>query len=104
MNFCKRRYQLILRYLYTEVKKRRGEISLHKHFKIRLVATCHLQTCSKLLKKLTRSLWITSFDNQLATSLLTNFQQTCRQQAVASWYQLVDNKSVARLLTTSTNL
>ena len=71
MNFCKRRYQLILRYLYTEVKKRRGEISLHKHFKIRLVATCHLQTCSNLLKQLAASLWITSFDNQLATSLLT---------------------------------
>ena len=32
MNFCKRSYQAILRYLYTEVKKRRGEISLHKHF------------------------------------------------------------------------
>ena len=34
MNFCKRSYQPILRYLYTEVKKRRGEISLHKHFNI----------------------------------------------------------------------
>ena len=33
MNFCKRSYQLIFRYLYTEVTKRRGEISLHKHFK-----------------------------------------------------------------------
>ena len=33
MNFCKRSYQPILSYLYTEVKKRRGEISLHKHFK-----------------------------------------------------------------------
>ena len=33
MNFCKRSYQPILRYFYTEVKKRRGEISLHKHFK-----------------------------------------------------------------------
>ena len=32
MNFCKRSYQPILRYLYTEVIKRRGEISLHKHF------------------------------------------------------------------------
>ena len=34
MNFCKRSYQPILRYLYTKVKKRRGEISLHKHFKL----------------------------------------------------------------------
>ena len=33
MNFCKRNYQPILRYLYAEVTKRRGEISLHKHFK-----------------------------------------------------------------------
>ena len=32
MNFCKRSYQPILRYLYTETKKRGGEISLHKHF------------------------------------------------------------------------
>ena len=33
MNFCKRSYQPILHYRYTEVKKRRSEISLHKHFK-----------------------------------------------------------------------
>ena len=34
MNFCKRTYQPILRYLiYTETIKRGGEISLHKHFK-----------------------------------------------------------------------
>ena len=32
MNFCKRSYQPILRYLYSEVKKHRREISLHKHF------------------------------------------------------------------------
>ena len=30
--FCYRSYQPILRYLYTEVTKRRGEISLPKHF------------------------------------------------------------------------
>ena len=34
MNFSKRSYQPILRYLYTEVKKLWGEISLHKHFKV----------------------------------------------------------------------
>ena len=34
LNSHERSYQPILRYLYTEVKKRRGEISLHKHFKI----------------------------------------------------------------------
>ena len=33
MNFCKGIYQPILRYLYTEIIKRGGEISLHKHFK-----------------------------------------------------------------------
>ena len=33
MNFCKRSYQPILRYIYTETIKRGGEISLHKHFK-----------------------------------------------------------------------
>ena len=33
MNFYKRSYQPILRYLYTEAIKRQGEISLHKHFK-----------------------------------------------------------------------
>ena len=33
MNFRKRSYQPILRYLYTETIKRGGELSLHKHFK-----------------------------------------------------------------------
>ena len=33
MNFYKRSYQPILRYLYTETIKRGGKISLHKHFK-----------------------------------------------------------------------
>ena len=32
MNFCKRSYQPILRYLYTETIKRSGKISLHKPF------------------------------------------------------------------------
>ena len=34
MNFGKRSYQPILRYLYTETIKRGGEISLHKHFNL----------------------------------------------------------------------
>ena len=33
MNFYKRSYQPILRYLYIEAVKRQDEISLHKHFK-----------------------------------------------------------------------
>ena len=45
-----------------------------------LVATCHLQTCYNLLKQLAKSPLITSFDNQLATSLLT----TCNRLVVTS--------------------
>ena len=33
MNQLKKSYQHILRYLYSETIKHRGEISLHKHFK-----------------------------------------------------------------------
>ena len=32
LNFCKRSYQPIFRYFYAETIKRRGKISLHKHF------------------------------------------------------------------------
>ena len=42
--------------------------------------SCHFQTSYNLLKQLAASLWITSFDNQLATILLT------------SWNRLVVNK------------
>ena len=45
--------------------------SCDKSVKIRIAATCHLQTGYNLLKQLAASLWIPSFDNQLATSLLT---------------------------------
>ena len=75
--------------------------SCNKSVKIRLIATCHLQTCYNLLKQLAASKWITSFDNQLATiKSADKLPQTFRQQAVAShansfWYRLVDNKSVA---------
>ena len=34
MNFCKRSYQPILRYFYTETIKHRGEISLHRQFEL----------------------------------------------------------------------
>ena len=50
----------------------------NKSVKIRLVATCYLQTCYNLLKQLAASLWITSFDNQLLPSLLT----TCNKLVV----------------------
>ena len=36
-------------------------------------ATCDLQTCYNLLKQLGGSLWITSFDNQRATSTDLNY-------------------------------
>ena len=50
----------------------------HKSVKIRLFATCHLQTCYNLLKQLAASLWITSFENQLATDMsLTSCRKPC---------------------------
>ena len=52
--------------------------SFNKSVKIRFVATCHLHTCYNLLKQFAASLWITSFDNQHATSLLT----TCNRLVV----------------------
>lgn len=43
----------------------------------------------QLLETTCTSLWITSYDNQLATSLLVNILPHN-----ASWHRLVDNKSV----------
>ena len=64
--------------LLTSCNKLVNFIKLQKACQIRLVATCHLQTCYSLLKQLSSSLWITSFENQLATSLLT----TCNRLVV----------------------
>ena len=56
-----------------------------KSVKIRLVASCGLPICYNLLKQLAASLWITSFDDLLATcKSVDNLQHTCPQQAVAS--------------------
>ena len=44
-------------------------------YKNSLVATCYLQTCYNLLEQLVASMWKTSFDNQLATSLLNTFNR-----------------------------
>jgi hypothetical protein len=41
--------------------------SCNKLVKIRLVATCHLQTCCNLLKQLAASLWLTSLDKPVRT-------------------------------------
>ena len=66
--------------------------SCNKSIKISLGATCYLQTCYNLLKQLAASLWITRFDNQLATSLLTKADIKMRSHGLR---QLVDNRSVA---------
>ena len=63
--------------------------SCNKSVKIRFVATCHLQTCSNLLKQLAASLWITSFLQSTCNKPVHNLQQTCRQQAVASHANLL---------------
>ena len=59
--------------------------SCNKSVKIRLVVTCHLQTCYNLLKQLAATLWMTSFDNQLVTSLLT----TCNRLVVNKLSQAI---------------
>ena len=71
--------------------------SSNKSVKIRLVATCHLQTCYNLLKQLAANLWITSFDNQLATSLLT----TCNKLVVNKLSQTMRTHSDIGLLMTT---
>ena len=53
-------------------------LSCNKSVKVMLNASFHLQICYNSLKQLAASLWITSFDNQLATSLLT----TCNRLVV----------------------
>ena len=83
-------------------------LSCNKSVKIRLVATCHLQTCYNLLKQLASSLWITSFDNQRATNLLI----TCNSLVVnklsqTSWYRLAVtglSQDVNRLVSGSVGL
>ena len=55
MNFYKKSYQLILRYHYTETIKRRGEISLHRHFIIAYYLNsyyCLLLKTGALVKKM----------------------------------------------------
>ena len=71
--------------------------SCYKSVKMRLVATCHLQTCYNLLKQLAAGLWITSFDNQLATSLLT----TCNRLVINKLLQAMQMHPDIGLLITS---
>ena len=65
----------------------------NKSVTIRLVATCYLQFCCNLVKQLTTNLWIKSFDNQLAESLLTASNKRVVNkllQAMRRQYQRVD--------------
>ena len=55
-------------------------LSCNKSVKVRLNVFFHLQICYNSLKQLAASLWITNFDNQLTTSLMT------------TWDRLVVNK------------
>ena len=55
MNFYKRNYQLILRYLYTETIKRRGDISLHRHFNINIPSNIILKRINSLLMQIINS-------------------------------------------------
>ena len=64
---------------------------------IRLFVTFHLQTCYNLLKQLAASLWMISFDNQLATSLLT----TCNRPVVNKLSQAMRTHPGISLLKTS---
>ena len=58
--------------------------TFNKSVNIRFFATCHLQTCYNLLKQLAAGVWITSFDNQSATSLLTTCNRPSCEKAAAS--------------------
>ena len=71
--------------------------SCNKSVQIRLVLTCHLQTCYNFLIQLAASLWITRFDNQLATSLLT----TCNRLFVNKLSQTMPTHPDIGLLITS---
>ena len=71
--------------------------SYNKSVKIRLVATSHLQTSYNLLIQLAASLWMSIFDNQLATSLLT----TCNRLVVNKLSQAMRTHPDIALLITS---
>ena len=61
-----------LKFAYFKCPSKFSELQIASQF-FRLVATCHLHACYNLLKQLAASLWMTGFDNQLATSLLTTW-------------------------------
>ena len=71
--------------------------SCEKSVKIRRVTTGHLQTCYNLLKQFVASLWITSFEYRLATSLLT----TCNILVLNKLSQAMPTHSDIGLLITS---
>ena len=71
--------------------------SCEKSVKIRRVTTGHLQACYNLLKQFVASLWITSFEYRLVTSLLT----TCNRLVVNKLSQAMQTHSDIGLLITS---
>ena len=64
--------KLVIKMLIGNTQPKSCKLSIllacYKQVKIRLVAICHLQTCYNLLKQVAASLWITSLQNQLATT------------------------------------
>ena len=72
----------------------------NKSVKIRFAATCHLQICYNLLKQLLARLWIISFDNQLAVSLL----KTCNRLVVNNLHVSLVALQLASLLAICTSL
>ena len=92
MNFYKRRYQLILRYLYTETIKCRGEISLHIHFNINITSSIILKRINSLLMQIINS-FLQNSNNVLFYIL--QFQafgtsMTANRRVMAKTYKVVD--------------
>ena len=70
----------------------------NRSVEIKLVATCHVQTWYNLLRQLVAGMRATSFDNQLATSLL----KTCYGRVVNKLSQVMQTHSdIGLLITTS---
>ena len=72
------------------------QFAMSIYVQIKLVLSCHLQTCCSLLEQLqfASSLWITSFDNQLAKSLW----RTLNRPVVNKLSQTMPKSSDVRLV------
>ena len=87
---------LIMPVWYQVASSLLASSSYVKSVKTRFDAIWCLHTCFKLLIKLTSSLWIKNFDNQLASSLVTTCSRLVimprTNESKASWCQLDDCK------------